>query len=442
MCNKTNRRWPLPALLGLLASGIASTAELDDWQLPLTLTKGWASDADRELQTALEIEPRLTFSFSGGAQSVVSVRARADAVDRLQPGEPGFESYSNLSRPHHLGKQVTVELRDAYVELRINNGIARLGKQQIVWGRLDGLKVLDVLNPQSYREFILEDFGDSRIGLWSAYVDRSVGDWRVELALIPDSSGHEIPEDGAWFQLTAPRFRYGALPGQLAPPMRTRRSDSLEDTAIGLQLSRFIGSFGVSSVFYSGQEHEPLGRIVVDESAGQAQPVLERYYGRRQLIGLNADTSIGALALRGEFAWQPERRFNTRNESGLGEIRRDQFTAALAADYFAPLGVFVNAQLQIDNVRNATPGMVRPPRDRVATITLRRSFAYETITTELRAYRSLDNRDGLFSAKLSYELGMDSEVSLRAESFHGNQRGLFGQFRGRDRIGLSLRHYF
>ncbi len=32
------------------------------------------------------------------------------------------------------------------------------GKQQVVWDKADVLKVLDVVNPQSFRELILEDF--------------------------------------------------------------------------------------------------------------------------------------------------------------------------------------------------------------------------------------------------------------------------------------------
>ena len=42
------------------------------------------------------------------------------------------------------------------------NGLGKsyftFGKQQVVWGKADVLKVLDVVNPPSFRELILEDF--------------------------------------------------------------------------------------------------------------------------------------------------------------------------------------------------------------------------------------------------------------------------------------------
>ena len=67
------------------------------------------------------------------------------------------------SRPYRIGDAGTAEIRDAYLEFGLDNGLLRIGKQQIVWGRLDGIKVLDTVNPQDFREFILDDFDDSRI---------------------------------------------------------------------------------------------------------------------------------------------------------------------------------------------------------------------------------------------------------------------------------------
>jgi hypothetical protein len=75
-------------------------------------------------------------------------------------------SWSPASRPStttrrcrqtdHPGRIGTLELRDLYYEHRLDRSV-RLGKQQIVWGRLDGVKILDVVNPQTFREFILDD---------------------------------------------------------------------------------------------------------------------------------------------------------------------------------------------------------------------------------------------------------------------------------------------
>lgn len=244
----------LAFLLSLLIVHESSAAELTSWQLPVRLSYGYGTAAGEAAHAYLELEPSASASLSSAVRVEWSARARLDRENKLEPGEPGYETWSNLSRPVSIGDTGTLALRDAYVEIELPNGLARIGKQQIVWGRLDGIKVLDVLNPQSFREFILEDFGHSRIGLWSAYTDMTFGEWRVELALIPDDTGHEVPAEGAWFQLTAPRFRYGAPPGQAAPPMTILRDrNHLEVTAASVQLSRFVGSVGMELKALLGQ---------------------------------------------------------------------------------------------------------------------------------------------------------------------------------------------
>ena len=82
--------------------------------------------------------------------------------DKLEPGTPTNDFRGRAARRAFIGSIADVELREFYVDVDIHDHVLRVGKQQIVWGEADGLKVLDVVNPQSFREFILADFEDSR----------------------------------------------------------------------------------------------------------------------------------------------------------------------------------------------------------------------------------------------------------------------------------------
>jgi hypothetical protein len=152
--------------------------------------------------------------------------------------------------------------------------------------------------------------------------------------------------------------------------------------------------------------------------------------------------AIGSVALRAEGAWQPGRTFNTRSATGLDTDDLDQATLALGADIFAPLDLFINLQVLFDNIKNAPDTLVRPDQDRIATAVVRRSFNYETINVELRMNSSLNTGDRLMSAAATYDYRTDTELELKFESFRGNERGLFGQFEGRDRLLFSLRQFF
>ncbi len=410
-----------------------------EFLMPTDIAYGYGSTTSESMQLQLKLTPEMTFEGPGSTRVVSSFRVRVDPTDRLEPGEAPRDAYAPLTRPLALGEVGLAEIRDLYVETELGGALLRLGKQQIVWGRLDGIKVLDVLNPQDFREFILEDFGESRIGLWSAYLDASLGSWRAELAVIPDGTGHVIPNPGAWFELRAPRFRFGAGNDQPGLPLTTEsRAHGFDSTGAGLRLSRSVGRVDLSLVGYSGIDPEPLGRITSDG----AGPVVERYFERRQLAGFSAETGIGSAVLRVEYAIQPDRVFNLRNASSLDTAKLDQHRAAVGVDFSLPGSIFINAQFLLDTVRDAPATLVRPDTDRLSTLYVRKSFGYDKVMVEGRWYHSYTDKDDMVSASISFLFGNNSRIRLQADAFSGTNSGLFGQFEAGDRIILGLEHVF
>jgi len=67
-------------------------------------------------------------------------------------------------------------LREAYLDYKLAGWGLRLGKQQVVWGTADGIKLLDVINPTDYRHFVQDSMEDSRIPVWMANLERNLGD--------------------------------------------------------------------------------------------------------------------------------------------------------------------------------------------------------------------------------------------------------------------------
>jgi hypothetical protein len=65
-------------------------------------------------------------------------------------------------------------LRELYLETDAGGWDFKLGKQQIVWGTADGIKLLDVINPTDYRELNQNAMEDSRIPIWMAKVEREL----------------------------------------------------------------------------------------------------------------------------------------------------------------------------------------------------------------------------------------------------------------------------
>jgi len=54
-------------------------------------------------------------------------------------------------------------LREAYIDTNANDWAIRAGKQQVVWGKADGYKALDLINPTDFSEMAQNQGEDSRI---------------------------------------------------------------------------------------------------------------------------------------------------------------------------------------------------------------------------------------------------------------------------------------
>jgi len=57
-------------------------------------------------------------------------------------------------------------LREAYIDSQVGDWSLRTGKQQVVWGTADGMKLLDMINPTDYGEMAQNQMEDSRIPVW------------------------------------------------------------------------------------------------------------------------------------------------------------------------------------------------------------------------------------------------------------------------------------
>lgn len=413
--------------------------EIDRASLFARATYAHAAELDIPITAELELEPALTLAWSERLSVTASLRLRLDGRDRLAPGEPTLDTYAAASRPLALGTVGTLEIRDLFIQSVREQRVIRLGKQQIAWGRLDGLKVLDLLNPQDFREFILEDLEESRIGLWSLYVDQALGDWRAELAVIPDPTGHSIPDRGAWFELRAPRFRYG---NDLTSPSIAVRTATpgfqTGNTAIGIRLSRRFGRTGSSLVAYSGLDPEPLGRVL----SSATSPVLERFYERQDAFGFSLERGAGPFVVRTEHVYFPDRSFNSRADAQLATTRADNYRGVLAIDASGPWELFLNAQFLVDVVRDAPADLIRPRRDRILTLFLGRSFDYDRLTAELRWYRSIDDDSSMAQFELGFRFRNGTRAVASLVKFRGGADGLFGQFQGLGRLAVRLEHLF
>lgn len=106
------------------------------------------------------------------------------ASDRLDGGE------------HNSQYEV---VREFYFDTSLLGLDFRLGKQQVVWGTADGIKLLDILNPTDFRELNQNTSEDSRIPVWMINAEKNFDDGNSIQFIVSEAQSNFIAgldEDG------------------------------------------------------------------------------------------------------------------------------------------------------------------------------------------------------------------------------------------------------
>ncbi len=92
------------------------------------------------------------------------------------------------------------ELYDAYVEWNINDSLSlKAGRQVVVWGRSDTIRITDVLNPLDFRRPGIVDIEDLRLPVGMLRFDYSIGNWRITPIAILEQRFTKNPPYGSAF---------------------------------------------------------------------------------------------------------------------------------------------------------------------------------------------------------------------------------------------------
>ena len=83
-------------------------------------------------------------------------------------------------------------LRELYADTTLNDWDFRLGKQQVVWGTADGMKLLDMINPTDWREINQNTMSESRIPVWMINGEKYLDDGSNIQVIFSQAKPHKI----------------------------------------------------------------------------------------------------------------------------------------------------------------------------------------------------------------------------------------------------------
>lgn len=111
---------------------------------------------------------QLSYSYlitSAGQHSAASLICSLNLILEQKSDKVAFRVNPYLY--HYFDNDLELGLREAYLDLNFSNFNLRAGKQQIIWGKAEGVFITDIVSPKDLSEFLLRDFDEIRMGVTS-----------------------------------------------------------------------------------------------------------------------------------------------------------------------------------------------------------------------------------------------------------------------------------
>ncbi len=416
---------------GSQQSGSSNSSSRWDWTFTLRNRTGFRL-----------VEPH-TFQMS---RTTFTARTDVKINDNWRVTLDGLAHYDPVGRLGY-SENVWFDPRQAYVDGRIKGVDFRLGLQQIVWGEADGLRVLDVINPLDYREFILEDFLDSRRPLWAAKVDVPAAGGSLQLVWVPYFAPGRVPVGNDEFAL-GPSYGLGLIGAALGDPNisvplriepTVRPPFNLESSQAGARYRRSIGAWDLTANYFYGWEDIATNYLSgIDISPPQPTLEFSPEYDRKQVFGITGTNNFGPVVLRVEAGWNINKPIaSTRVSSGIEKF--GQFSSVAGLDYSPAEWVSLSGQYFLQFTSAPQPTLLFPRYSHLASFYVQTSFFRERLRPELFVLTGLNVRQYMVRPRVVRTFGDHWSVALGADFLGGAPITPFGYLMSRDRVTLEVK---
>ena len=208
-------------------------------------------------------------------------------------------AYSIQGREHYTKNLLdTYEQELEFDELYLVGSLTdsldlKIGRQVVVWGKADNLRVTDILNPLDNRVPGMVDIKYKRLPVTMTKLDYYIGDWNLSGIVI-----NEVRFD------KTPVYNSDFFPGNAPlPPQKEPTNFSLDTQQYGLAVNGIFSGWDLS--LYQAWVYDSRAHLSVE--SGTPVPI----HNRVSMNGMTANAAFGNWLLKGEGAWWHDLEFTT-----------------------------------------------------------------------------------------------------------------------------------
>lgn len=340
---------------------------------------------------------------------------------------------------HYFDRDLELGLREAFLDLRFDHFDIRVGKQQIIYGKAEGVFITDAVSPKDLKEFLLPDFDEIRMGITAAKVNYYFGNSTIEAVWAPVFTPTQMPEMNSIWR--------PAMPFPMAPTYNYSTAEinpSLENSELFLRFSNMGSAADFEIVGGYFWDDDPTMHITK-----QINPITMQLTGltvrpehhRLTMGGASFSTPLGPTLVKAEGGYYSGKHFQTETPTIPDATIEKNYLHYMVGLEYSLAGVMLSAQFIQENILDYEEGIRNDEIESTMTFLAKKSFLREKLWLELFAYVGLNNQDALIRPKISYAFADGFDILLGANIFVGD-KGRFGQYNANDMIYTKLKYSF
>ena len=367
----------------------------------------------------------------------MSSRSRFRAEVRGEKERSGF--FVSLNANHHnlLPERTFIELRELYLDYSGRNWDLRAGRQIIIWGVADGMKITDIISAMDMTEFLAREYDDIRMPVDALKFRAFKNNFKMEFVFVPvfRSSIFPVNPENPWNILPASSTGPVVVLGDAVKP-----EARLANSEIGGRASFYLSGFDISLASLYTWNKFPVFRNEL--TTGMDSLIMYPEHHRLTMVGIDLSKPLGSFVIRGEAGYFSGERHPTEMEGTSNRLVGKPVIRFLAGiDWYPGSGWTLTGQYAHTCILDFEQNLDCEAHHFLATLGISKKLLSSTLTLSTFGYVDLTTLGFFNRTGIDYSLSDQIHLCLGVDLF-GGKDGMFGTYADNSEIWIKVKYSF
>ncbi|PLX12935.1 MAG: hypothetical protein C0597_12375 [Marinilabiliales bacterium] len=325
-----------------------------------------------------------------------------------------------------------IQFREAFMEYSGNHWGFKAGRQIIIWGKADGLKITDVISPMDLTEFLAQDYDDIRMPVNGIVLNTFGNNWKLDLVWIPLFESYLLP--GANNPWGIDYSEFGVTLDEANEP-----EFNLSNIEYGGKLSFYLSGIDIDISALHTWNKAPVYSYSYDSTSALH---IKPEHHRMGFVGLGFSKALNAFIVRGEGAFNFDKSFTPNiNDYDEGILKRNSINYLVGIDWYPGSEWTITTQFSDEYIMHYTNEIDLPEHSMISTFGISKKLFRSTLSLSTFGY--IDIKEGEFFKRTSADYSVSDNIHIigGVDLFYGDE-GTFGQYEDNSQMWIKAKFNF